>query len=174
MNNQQLEKCAVTAQGVMAEPQLAPAKNGICEKGYNESIGEQNGRNLFWTTEIGTELPILSPSTGVASEIVPMTFPQLFRKVQYVRGHNDAMKLRRNGKELTQSWIEFWQLSQQFSKSLEAIGVEPRKTVNICGFNRPEWAIAFYGRIGSKDLLLFSSCQDIRFIIIQAKMNEEL
>ena len=109
MNNQQLEKCAVTAQGITGEPSLAPAKNGNCEKGYNESIGKQNGRNLFWTTEIYTELLILSPSTGVASKIAPIIFSQLFQKDQYVRGHNYAMKLQINRKELSWIWIEFWQ-----------------------------------------------------------------
>jgi len=32
-----------------------------------------------------------------------------------------------------------------FAKSLHKIGVDSRKSVNIMGFNCPEWAIAYYG-----------------------------
>ena len=30
---------------------------------------------------------------------------------------------------------------------MEAVGVEPRKATNICGFNSPEWSISFFGSI---------------------------
>ena len=34
-----------------------------------------------------------------------------------------------------------------FAKSLHALGIDSWKSVNIMGFNSPEWAIAFYGSI---------------------------
>ena len=124
-----------------------PSRVTMTLKGYKEAVKSQNGRDVIWTTDINTELPIRMPLTGVGAEIAPITFSQIFKRVQYQRGHNSALKVQRNGRDLTWSWLDFWRDAVAFSKSMEAIGVEPRKSVNICGFNSPEWAISFFGGI---------------------------
>ena len=53
----------------------------------------------------------------------------------------------RDNKEYTWTWREFYQQSVSFAKSLEKIGIDYRKVVNIMGFNSPEWAISFFGSI---------------------------
>jgi long-chain-fatty-acid--CoA ligase ACSBG len=34
-----------------------------------------------------------------------------------------------------------------FAKSIHTLGIDERKSVNIMGFNSPEWAIAYFGSI---------------------------
>lgn len=50
----------------------------------------------------------------------------------------------RNNKEFIWSWNEYYNQVYNVAKSLKAVGLQDRKAINICGFNSPEWAIAFY------------------------------
>jgi long-subunit acyl-CoA synthetase (AMP-forming) len=45
------------------------------------------------------------------------------------------------------TWKQFYDDSVSFAKSLNFIGVNQRKAINICGFNSTEWAISFFGGI---------------------------
>ena len=44
-------------------------------------------------------------------------------------------------------WEQYYTDIKRFAKALIKIGVEHRKTVNIIGFNAPEWAISFFGTL---------------------------
>ena len=48
---------------------------------------------------------------------------------------------------MTWSWQSFYDDSISFSKSLDKIGVPKFKSVNVMGFNSPEYAITIYGSI---------------------------
>lgn len=48
-------------------------------KGYQSLVNAKDGKDLYWTTEIDTELPIKVKTTGFGSE-APITLPELFRK----------------------------------------------------------------------------------------------
>jgi hypothetical protein len=48
-------------------------------KGYQNLVDAKDGKNLYWTSEIDTELPIKIKSSGFGSE-PPTTLAQLFRK----------------------------------------------------------------------------------------------
>jgi hypothetical protein len=48
-------------------------------KGYSNLVNAQDGKNLYWTTEIDTELPIKIRTSGYGSE-APGTLSELFRK----------------------------------------------------------------------------------------------
>ena len=87
------------------------------------------------------------PSSGIGSAVKPETIGEVFKKTVETRGNNPAMKVMRNKKELTWTWNQWYNQSMQFAKSMEHLGVEERKAVNIMGFNSPEWAIAFMGGI---------------------------
>jgi hypothetical protein len=47
-------------------------------KGYQSLVNSQDGKNLYWTTEIDTELPIKVRTSGIGSES-PITLSELFR-----------------------------------------------------------------------------------------------
>ena len=53
----------------------------------------------------------------------------------------------RDNKEYTWTWNEYASSCMAFARGLRAIGVDDRKSVNIMGFNSPEWAIACFGSI---------------------------
>jgi len=57
------------------------------------------------------------------------------------------MRVKRNNREYIWSWNQYYNDALAFSKSLEKIGVNERNSVNIMGFNSPEWAIACMGAI---------------------------
>lgn len=116
-------------------------------QGYRDLINCEDGKNLFWTTDINVELPIKMPTSGLGSTIKPETIPAVFKRTVENRGTNAAMKVMRNKKELTWSWNQWYKESMQFAKAMEHLGVEERKAVNIMGFNSPEWAIALMGGI---------------------------
>lgn len=53
----------------------------------------------------------------------------------------------RNGVNRSWTWKRFSHEVDCFGKACIAVGAKPRSSVNIIGFNAPEWFIAFYGAI---------------------------
>ena len=84
------------------------------------------------------------PATGLGAEVKPDTLPNVFRKVRDVRGDAPALRVMRNEKEYIWTWSKYYNDVIKCAKSLVAVGLQERKAVNICGFNSPEWAIAFF------------------------------
>ena len=119
----------------------------MSKEGYEKLLNVEDGKNLHWTTDLNTELPIKMSSTGIGSTIKPETIPQVFRKTAYERQDGPALRVMRNDKEYIWSWNEWWSECRAFAKSLEKVGCDERKAVNIMGFNAPEWAIAYFGAI---------------------------
>jgi hypothetical protein len=48
-------------------------------KGYQNLVEAKDGKNLYWTSDIDTELPIKIKTSGFGSE-APTTLAQMFRK----------------------------------------------------------------------------------------------
>lgn len=48
-------------------------------KGYQNLVEGKDGKNLYWTADIDTELPIKIKTSGFGSE-APTTLAQMFRK----------------------------------------------------------------------------------------------
>jgi hypothetical protein len=115
----------------------------MSSQGYADLVGSKNGQNLFWTTDINAELPIKMAATGNGASIKPETMPAVFKKTAIARGDNNAIKVMRDNKEVSWSWKQYYNDSLAFAKALEVIRIDERKSVNIMGFNSPEWAIAF-------------------------------
>ena len=55
--------------------------------------------------------------------------------------------VERKGKWISWTWEYFATQINYFAKAVISIGVEPYQTVNILGFNSPEWFTAFMGGI---------------------------
>ena len=119
----------------------------ISFQGFQKMQIGENGKNINWTTDINHELPIKMGSQGLSKNLMPETISTVFCRAAYLRGDNPAMRVMRDNKELVWTWKDYYDQAMAFAKSLEKIGVEQRKVVNIMGFNSPEWAISYYGSI---------------------------
>jgi hypothetical protein len=49
-------------------------------EGYSNLINTKDGKDLHWTTEINTELPIKMAASGHGATIKPETIPMFFKK----------------------------------------------------------------------------------------------
>ena len=119
----------------------------MSEEGYKSMVRCQNGKNLYWTTDINVELPIKISKTGISSAVKPETLPEVFLKAVKLRGDSPSLRQWRNGKEVIWTWNEFLAEVLTFAKCLQVLGVPERKAVNIRGFNGPEWLVSFYGAV---------------------------
>lgn len=111
-------------------------------KGYQSLVNSQDGKDLYWTTEIDCELPIKIKTSGQGSE-TPLTLPELFRRTALKQGEKPAMLVERGGKVLSWTWAQYMRDANAFAKAMHAVGVQERKSINIMGHNAPEWVIAF-------------------------------
>ena len=92
-------------------------------------------------------MPIKLAETGVAAEIKPETLCTVFKRCAEIRGDFPSMKVMRDKKELSWTWRQYYSDAFAFAKSLNALGLDDKKAVNIMGFNSPEWAIALFGSV---------------------------
>jgi len=75
-------------------------------KGYKNLVGSEDGKNLFWTTDINTELPIKMKQFGPGSE-TPKTLSQIFKDTAEKQGDKNALFVERSGKVLKWSWRDY-------------------------------------------------------------------
>lgn len=78
---------------------------------------------------------------------VPFTLVEMFERIVKLIPNSPALSTKRNGKWDTLTYKEYFEEAKIFGKSLIALGVTPYRSVNIIGFNAPEWVISFYGSI---------------------------
>ena len=104
----------------------------------------KDGKNLFWTTDVNTELPVRLMTSGHGAD-PPQTLPSLFMETALKYHNFPAMKVERNNKVAQWTWKEYLDGCVNFAKAMHVIGINERKAVNIMGFNSPEWAIAYFG-----------------------------
>ena len=116
-------------------------------EGYRKLVDCKDGKNLYWTTDVNCELPIKMGTTGPSATIQPDTIPNAFIARANQKKKGLAMKVMRGKKEYSWNWNQYLAEVMAFAKSLEHLGIDQRKCVNIMGFNSPEWAIAFFGSI---------------------------
>jgi long-chain-fatty-acid--CoA ligase ACSBG len=111
-----------------------------------ESRKAEEGKNALWTTDIRTELPIFLTKEGLGS-LPPITVIEMFENSIKEVLKEEALFVERGGKWVSWTWNHFQKEVNSFAKALISIGIEPYKTVNILGFNSPEWLTAFMGGI---------------------------
>jgi long-chain-fatty-acid--CoA ligase ACSBG len=76
-----------------------------------------------------------------------MTIMDIFERRVKESPKEEALFIERNGQWTSWTWNHYHKEVVAFSKALINIGIEPYKTVNILGFNSPEWFTAFMGGI---------------------------
>lgn len=118
--------------------------------GYKKLAGIDNsGRNLYWTTDINTEIPIrFNLQTPDGDILFPKTLPQYF--LENLEMYPDVPCCHAEpapGKWQFWTWKDCWNICFSFAKSCVAYGLSKRSAVNIIGFNCPEWIWAFHGAI---------------------------
>lgn len=120
-------------------------------EGYKKLAKIDNScKNLYWTTDINTEIPIkynLNDDQGLVS-VTPKTIPQCL--LENVQTHRDWPSLHAETSPdnwTLWTWGDVWRISFNFAKSLLAFGVNYRAAVNIIGYNHPMWIFAFYGTV---------------------------
>mmetsp|Transcript_5720 Transcript_5720/g.13657 ORF Transcript_5720/g.13657 Transcript_5720/m.13657 type:complete len:722 (+) Transcript_5720:98-2263(+) len=110
---------------------------------------ETGGRNVFWTTDVATELPIRVADYGPGSE-APITVIESFADT--VRRYKTRAALfwqKAYGQPNTPweslTWQQFWNEVCRFAKGLIAVGFPDYARVCILGYNAPAWFIAELG-----------------------------
>lgn len=123
----------------------------ISKEAYVDNFQINDGKFLYWTDDKEVELPII---IGAKDDVPAKTIPQVFHETVKKYPHYVALKVKRkmldNDKEFKNvkwDWDLYYKDCMSFAASLIKIGVQERKSVNIIGFNSPEWAIAFFGSI---------------------------
>lgn len=57
------------------------------------------------------------------------------------------MRVKKNKKWVGWTYAKYYEDVCNFSKAMLSVGISPYSSVNIIGFNAPEWFISFYGSI---------------------------
>jgi len=71
----------------------------------------------------------------------------MFEETVQLEKDNKALFVERDGQWINFTWNQFRKFAISFAKAVISIGVESYQTVNILGFNSPEWFMAFIGGI---------------------------
>jgi long-chain-fatty-acid--CoA ligase ACSBG len=80
-------------------------------------------------------------------KITPLTIMDVFERRVKDTPKEEALFIERNGQWTSWTWNHYHKEVVAFAKALINIGIEPYKTVNILGFNSPEWFTAFMGGV---------------------------
>ncbi|EAR97244.2 acyl-CoA synthetase (AMP-forming)/AMP-acid ligase II (macronuclear) [Tetrahymena thermophila SB210] len=103
-------------------------------------------KNYNWTLDYTLELPIRVKKSGPGSE-QPFTLVEMFERIVKQIPDSPALSVKKNGKWVTLTYKQYFEESKVFGKALISLGMTPYRSVNIIGFNSPEWVISFYGSI---------------------------
>lgn len=101
-------------------------------------------KNVIWTTDIKQELPIFLGNEDPNSSR-PITVMEMFEQAVKEEKDNKAFFIEREGQWISFSWNQYYKYATQFAKAVVSIGVEAYQTVNILGYNAPEWMFSFIG-----------------------------
>jgi len=115
-----------------------PAADEYCD--YSKSKGP------FYLTDAKAEAPIRYAKTGIGA-LEANTLPTMFKRAANSKFANSpALKQESGGEWKTITWKEYYEEAEKVAKSLIALGMEAHDTVNVIGFNSPEW---FYAGLGA-------------------------
>ena len=105
----------------------------------------------MWTDDFTVELPIKRASEGIGA-LEPTTIIDEFRRSAKIYANRSAISVKRNGKWQATNYADYYNLSVKFAASMIAYKFPQYTSINIIGFNSPEWAIAFFGGLFSRSI----------------------
>jgi long-chain-fatty-acid--CoA ligase ACSBG len=103
-------------------------------------------KHILWTTDITVELPIKMKKEGAGSD-QPRTLIELFETSTKQNADELALMSKKNGKWVGRTFKEYHTDVIRFAKALLSVKIPCFKSVNIIGFNSPEWCIAYFGAL---------------------------
>ena len=87
-------------------------------KGYQQLVsGTEDGKNLYWSADINTELPIKMAQSGIGAS-PPITLCRQFMEICKKQGDKVAMQVEREGKVLKWTWNEYYNDVMCFAKAM--------------------------------------------------------
>ncbi len=101
-------------------------------------------KDILWTSDIKRELPVFMSRSATGS-MPPVTMMEVFESAVKECPKEEALCFERDGQWTSWTWNHYHKETVAFAKALINIGIEPYKTVNILGYNSPEWFTAFMG-----------------------------
>lgn len=113
-----------------------------------DSQKDKKFKNVIWTIDVKTELPIFLTKSGFGA-VPAQTVIDIFEEVTSISPKEDALFIERGGNNnwISWTWNHYHKEVTFFAKALINVGIEPYRTVNILGYNAPEWFAAFMGGI---------------------------
>eukprot|EP00051_Salpingoeca_urceolata_P004954 m.69126 g.69126 ORF g.69126 m.69126 type:complete len:737 (-) comp13958_c0_seq1:266-2476(-) len=126
---------------------LAPGRRTSYTPNTDDEICQYKKGEKVWTTDPSDTVPIRKAKSGVAAK-EPRTVVSQFRNA--VSKHPDAVALkveRPLGTWKQWTYSEYYQQARTAAKAFMTLGLEPSQSINIIGFNSPEWLIADVGAI---------------------------
>ena len=84
--------------------------------------------------------------SGISSE-KSITVMEMFESTVNEVPDEEALFYEKEGKFTGISWNQYHKYVIYFAKALISVGIKPFQTINILGFNSPEWFIAYIGGI---------------------------
>eukprot|EP00808_Paulinella_micropora_P002732 g81620.t1 len=98
------------------------------------------------TTSPDGETEILKSASGMAS-VDPMTVMDCFRACCAANPDWPALRVERKGAWVQWTFKEYEQEVMTVAKALIKLGVEQFQSINVIGFNSPEWFFSYIGAI---------------------------
>lgn len=100
------------------------------------------GKGPHWVVKAGDEIQIKGSKEGFAS-MKPQIVMDVFKTAVAKHGHSEALKVERPlGSWKTWSWQDYYNDTMCCARAMIHFGLERFGSVNILGFNSPEWLIA--------------------------------
>ena len=69
-----------------------------------------------------------------------------------------ALKIKRNGQWISWSYSEYYRDIKCLARAFVHLGLEPRYSVAICGFNSPEWFLSEMACIFAGGMVIIIKC----------------
>lgn len=98
-------------------------------------------KGKHWATAADAELPIKIGNSYPAN-LEPRTVMQVFESTVKRHGDKTAVAVKRDGAWKKWTWQQYYNDVRRAAKAMIALGLEQNYSVNIIGFNSPEWFIA--------------------------------
>lgn len=100
-----------------------------------------------WTTHADGAVKLRAGTDPLTNGIPAESVVTWFNKTVDANPSAEAMKIKRDGKWLTWSYLEYYDAVRTAAKAFIHLGLEPFHAVGIIGFNSPEWFISDIGAI---------------------------
>eukprot|EP00347_Sterkiella_histriomuscorum_P001168 403373066 len=141
-------------QAILSSPQhKSQDKVIMSQEGFVKNFNLSSGKYLYWTDDVNVELPIIIRE---GDQVPIRTIPQVLKSVAKKNPQAVAFQVKRKKDPkaskmsyIKWTWKQYYRDVVKFAAALIKFGVKERGSINLIGFNAPEWAIAFFGTISA-------------------------